>query len=147
MNTVTILFVVLAAFLARVIASPVAGNYSGCTHIDHPRVVTNTTCTIPQQNGKNNIKMASDKEDKIPIWELPDCYQKCMDKNRHHASFVGDVYDLSTHDFCWKYQFTIEEWMLDWLVPCVGRKCKSCRPGCKEDSVRWMKKYCGRDPS
>ncbi|KAI0394765.1 hypothetical protein F5Y17DRAFT_457677 [Xylariaceae sp. FL0594] len=188
------LFGVIAPFMGtNTWAVPTTENEFVSAYIDRPRLADGAVAPIaePASNAPivvTSSKAAAKKKDRIPLWELPECYRKCIDKNAHNATpavqptvlrynvstsssesfiepsnklvgvdanvisppntdFIGDVRELSTHDFCWKMRFSVEAWMLDHLIYCVGHKCKACTPGCTKESTVWMKKYCHRDPS
>ncbi|CAJ2500553.1 Uu.00g034060.m01.CDS01 [Anthostomella pinea] len=100
----------------------------------------------PTTNDTTTSGTMSDQSysDTVPLWELPDCYRECINRNCCIGTGLKDVRKLSIQDFCWSKQYWVETWMLDHLAYCVGPTCKSCRPQCEDNSTTWMKRVCHR---
>lgn len=114
---------------------------------ENSTTATNTTNTIldPRGSGDGRDYSTLGRKGKVPLHELPCCYQKCMIDNCCNAMIggPGDIRELTTEEFCRTKWFYVGNWMLDHLSFCVKDLCASCRPGCKEDSNKWMKRVCG----
>ncbi|KAI8633907.1 hypothetical protein F5Y19DRAFT_257262 [Xylariaceae sp. FL1651] len=143
----------VVALIGGTAASPLASDSKNgfiSAYLDFEREsVANGTSTsivnLHKDNATNDtaIELAN-LGDRVPLWELPECYQKCIDHNCCKAMWIKDVRKLSTRQFCWTMRFSIERWMLDHLQYCVGPHCRPCRPECRIESTKWMKKYCHR---
>ncbi|KAH9900248.1 hypothetical protein F4778DRAFT_740905 [Xylariomycetidae sp. FL2044] len=83
--------------------------------------------------------------DRVPLDRLPDCYRRCIDDNCCNMYLGGphDVRQMTVDEFCRTKWFYVGNWLFDHLQWCVGPVCRSCRPGCREASDRWMKEVCG----
>ncbi|KAI0015606.1 hypothetical protein F4780DRAFT_763307 [Xylariomycetidae sp. FL0641] len=88
--------------------------------------------------------LLADEKDKVPIWELPGCYQECIAEHHAHVLGVGDVRELSTHEFCWSHRRDIATWIVVRLQYCFGRECKFCHPECQAQSNEWFERACQR---
>ncbi|KAI3320882.1 hypothetical protein HD806DRAFT_547059 [Xylariaceae sp. AK1471] len=56
---------------------------------------------------------------KVPYWLLPECHRTCWDKKHGKCWWVKDIRKLKAWDFCEKYNWTVDQWFLEELFPCV----------------------------
>lgn len=83
---------------------------------------------------------------KVPYRKFPKCYSDCFDSKgvtSKTSMFVGDIRDLTTHEFCHSQQGWVGEWMLDHLDDCVRGACAYCHPRCDRESGRVYEHICG----
>ncbi|KAI0601093.1 hypothetical protein F4775DRAFT_542658 [Biscogniauxia sp. FL1348] len=100
---------------------------------------THTNGTAP---GHQYLSHPVGDNDKIPVDELPECYQTCFNSECCNGNF-GDVHDLTKHEFCETKRFFVGHWMVDHLQFCTGYHCRSCGDPCRDASTEWLYQLCG----
>lgn len=91
-----------------------------------------------------NTPKTYNPDDKIPIKDLPVCYQDCMELNRlNMGRGVNDVFDMTTREFCNRKRL-VEAWYIMEVMYCVKDKCvDTCFPECQAASNVWGHEVCG----
>ncbi|OTA99741.1 hypothetical protein M426DRAFT_16135 [Hypoxylon sp. CI-4A] len=83
-------------------------------------------------------------DDQVPWWNLNLCYVKCFASECCNGwPGLGDVRNLTVHEWCHSKWMAVEKWILNHLQFCVKHSCKHCRPECREQSDRWQREMCG----
>ncbi|XXG95262.1 glycoside hydrolase 3 [Hypoxylon texense] len=86
--------------------------------------------------------------DKVPWQELPQCYQDCISANCCNGwPGLGDVRNLTVHQWCHSKWIPVQNWMHDHLQWCIKDACRPCRPKCRDDSTKWEKQTCAKGSS
>lgn len=91
--------------------------------------------------------MVTPKQGKVPFWNLPPCYQKCVNEKAfdtwHH---LGDIRELTVEEYCRSKQMWSDNWVFHSLQWCVGHTCKGASKPCySENAARiWMTETCDR---
>ncbi|KAI1451437.1 hypothetical protein F4805DRAFT_473685 [Annulohypoxylon moriforme] len=83
------------------------------------------------------------RNDPVPYQDLPQCYQDCINANHNNGwSVLGDVWKLTVHQWCSSKWIPVQDWLHEHVQFCVKDACASCRPGCRDASMRWQKEVC-----
>lgn len=85
----------------------------------------------PSSNDRLHVAIAADtapegRSGKLPYKRFPPCYVKCFDSEGIDAKTwpaIGDIRDLSTHEFCHSQAVWVARWALDHLNWCVHGEC------------------------
>ncbi|KAI2617972.1 hypothetical protein GGS26DRAFT_575615 [Hypomontagnella submonticulosa] len=84
------------------------------------------------------------RDDPVPFWDLPRCYQDCIESNCCNASpTLGDVRKLTVHEWCSLKWIPVQNWIYDHLQYCVKDSCRNEKAQSRQDSIKWQNKVCG----
>ncbi|KAK2012563.1 hypothetical protein LZ32DRAFT_691872 [Colletotrichum eremochloae] len=81
------------------------------------------------------------EDEPLPIHELPECMQGCMDEKNGKLGF--DIYTVPRSKFCrdrWDTYFT---WATYHVRSCAKNACVTDKDGIGKRNVAWMYKLCG----
>ncbi|ETS75838.1 hypothetical protein PFICI_12782 [Pestalotiopsis fici W106-1] len=82
-----------------------------------------------EQHNANRLHMAvaatleEGRPGKIPYRRFPQCYIDCFDSEGIDSKTwpaIGDIRDLTTHEFCYSQHMWVANWFLEHLQFCVG---------------------------
>ncbi|KAI1405029.1 hypothetical protein F4819DRAFT_483026 [Hypoxylon fuscum] len=128
--------------------STLRGNSSGLTyeedilgdfHLDCPGFISPGTTNLAKTSSRHDYK----PDDNLPWQELPKCYQDCFNSQCCNGwPMLGDVRNLTIHEWCHSKWIPAQNWVADHLQWCVKDACAGCRPRCRDDSVTWAKEVC-----
>lgn len=129
-------------FIDKSVLDTIDGDDAGANTTSY--VPTNTTLRT-RGSGDGRDYSTLGRPGKVPLHELPHCYQRCMIDNCCNAMVggPGDIRELTTEEFCHTKWFYVGLWIFDHLSFCLDDVCASCRPKCLEESNQWMRRVCG----
>ncbi|KAI1847582.1 hypothetical protein JX266_006434 [Neoarthrinium moseri] len=121
-----------------------------------PTTVANGNITSQCASSPNNNSLATLDDEgrpgKIPYRRFPKCYVECFDSEGTDDKTwpaIGDIRDLTTHEFCHSQWVWVGNWMLEHLQFCVAGypgstgRCEHCRPQCHQEAKKVMDSLCG----
>ncbi|KAF7539489.1 hypothetical protein G7054_g2100 [Neopestalotiopsis clavispora] len=102
-----------------------------------------------QKRYRRHLAAAAEDEGrpgKVPYRRFPECYVKCFDSEgvtSKTSMFIGDIRDLTVHEFCVSQDGWVGGWIYDYLLPCVRGGCDHCDPECGIASGKVYEGICG----
>ncbi|KAI0377366.1 hypothetical protein F5Y04DRAFT_291866 [Hypomontagnella monticulosa] len=104
-------------------------------HLDLPFV---EATTLAETSTKYN------RDDPVPFWDLPQCYQTCIESNCCNGwPSLGDVRKLTVHQWCSSRWIPVQAWIYEHLQFCIKDSCRNEREQSRQDSIKWQNKVCG----
>lgn len=83
------------------------------------------------------------KEGKVPFWDLPLCYQTCVNEKAWDTwGRIGDIRELTINEYCHTKWVWTDRWLYNSLHFCTKQECKGCQPFCGRDSAIWYHQTC-----
>ena len=84
---------------------------------------------------------------KLPIEDLPQCYQTCLVDNCCNmmvgAAGAADVRQMTTQEFCRPEGFQVRGWVFDHIHDCVTNACDETWEVSRSEAAAWMTRVCG----